>query len=304
MIVIDQNERIGANTVAALGLFDGVHLGHRRVLAAAKKRARELHALPAVFTFDTLSVTSKGRLDALLTNDDKIARFEELGMEYVCEADFGALKEQSPEEFVEDILIGRMHCVCAVCGYDFTFGKGGCANAADLERLCKERGIEALTVSQLSIGGEAVSSTRIRELIRNGEIAHANALLGSRWQITAKVEHGAELGRTWNFPTINQPIPDGLAVPRFGVYCSKVCVDGKWLAGVTNIGVKPTVGSRERPLAETFILDYDGDLYGRVLTTELYEFVRPEQRFASFSDLREEIGRNTDHTKRYFETVK
>ncbi len=304
MIIIDQNERVGANTVAALGIFDGVHLGHRRVLAAAKKRARELHALPAVFTFDTLSVTSKGKLDALLTNEDKLTRFDELGMKYVCEADFGELKEQSPEEFVDDILIGRMHCVCAVCGYDFTFGKGGCADAADLERLCRQRGIEALTVSQLTIGGEPVSSTHIRELIRNGEIAHANALLGSRYRITAQVGYGAQLGRTWSFPTINQTIPDGLAIPRFGVYCSKVCVNGVWMPGVTNIGVKPTVGGTDRPLAETFIIGYEGDLYGKVIVTELYEFVRPEQKFASFAELREEISRNTEFTEKYFETMK
>ena len=304
MIIIDGNERVGANTVTALGIFDGVHLGHRRVLSAAKKRAAEVHALPAVFTFKTLSVTSKGRLEALLTDEDKLSRFEQLGTEYVCEADFDELKGLDPEEFIDRILVERLHCVCAVCGEDFTFGKGGSADADDLARLCAKRGIETAKVSQLTIGGEPVSSTNIRSLIKKGEIAHANALLGSRFGITAEIEHGAQIGRTWNFPTINQTIPEGLVLPRFGVYCSKVCVDGVWFPSVTNIGIKPTVGGTEKPLAESFIIGFEGDLYGRKLTTELYEFVRPEQKFSSFAELREEIGRNTEFTKRYFETMR
>ncbi|MBP3270713.1 MAG: riboflavin biosynthesis protein RibF [Ruminococcus sp.] len=300
MKIISRDERTGTNTVTALGIFDGVHLGHRRVLGAACERAKALHAGAAVFTFDTMTVTSKGRLDALLTDEDKLMRLEEAGIDYVYDADFSKLRELSAEEFIDRVLVGKMHAVCAVCGEDFRFGKGGAADSAELRRLCAERGIDTVTVKQLSIGGETVSSTRIRELIQAGEIAHANALLGYRWRLTAEVIHGAQLGRTWDFPTINQTFPEGLALPRFGVYCSKVTIGGKSYAGVTNIGVKPTVGKGSPPLAETFIIDYSGDLYGQTLSTELYEFVRPEKRFASFAELKEEIGRNTEFTKEYF----
>lgn len=304
MIEINKSGSIGTATVAALGIFDGVHLGHRRVLGAACERARLLHASPAAFTFNTLSVTSKGRLDALLTDEDKLRRFGEIGIKYVYAADFDELRDMSAEDFVSEILCGRLHASCVVCGEDFRFGRGGIADSSELRRLCSERGVETVVVRRLSIGGDIVSSTRIRELIHSGEIAHANALLGYRWRLTAPVRHGAQIGRTWDFPTVNQIIPEGLALPKFGVYCSKVRVGDKRLPGVTNIGVKPTVSDGAPPIAETYILGYDGDLYGKVLETELYEFIRPEKRFSSFSELKAEIGRNTDFTRRYFKLNK
>lgn len=301
MKVIDKNGRAQGETVAALGIFDGVHLGHRRVLGAACERAKRLHASSAVFTFNTLSVTSKGKLDALLTDEDKLRRFEEIGIEYVYAADFDDLRDLTAEQFVSRILIDKMHAVCVVCGEDFRFGKGGVADSTDLKRLCAERGVETVVVSRLSIGGEIVSSTRIRELIQSGNIAHANALLGYRWRLTALVCHGNQLGRTWDFPTVNQIIPDRLALPGFGVYCSKVRIGGRLCPGVTNIGVKPTIGEGSPPLAETHILGFEGDLYGKPLETELYEFIRPEKRFSSFSELKAEIIRNTEFTEKYFD---
>lgn len=301
---ITKNERAGTATVAALGIFDGVHLGHRRVLSAACERAKRLRASPSVFTFGTLSVTSKGRLDALLTDEDKLRRFDEIGIEYVYAADFSELRDMSAEQFVREVLINKLRAVCVVCGEDFRFGRGGAADCTELKRLCAERGVETVIVSRLSIGGDVVSSTRIRELIHSGEIAHANALLGYRWRLTAPVRHGNRLGRTWDFPTINQVIPDRLALPRFGVYCSKVTVGGRRYPAVTNIGVKPTVGDGAPPLAETYIIGFEGDLYGQTLQTELYEFVRPEKRFSSFAELKEEIVRNTEFTERYFDIQK
>lgn len=300
MIIIDRPERAVGKTVAALGIFDGVHMGHRAVLDLALERARETGAEPAVFTFDTVSVTSKGRLEALITDADKLRRFERMGFEYVYSSDFALLKDMSAERFVSEILADKLNAACAVCGADFRFGRGGAADSADLKRICAEYGIEVCTVSQLKIGGEPVSSTRIREFIKNGEIAQANRLLGYRYGYTLPVEHGFERGRTWDFPTINQRIPEGLVLPRFGVYCAKVIIDGVWHAGVTNIGVKPTVEKDSPPLAETFIIGYSGDLYGRTLDIELYEFVRPEMRFPSFEELKDEIGRNTEQVKKYF----
>jgi riboflavin kinase/FMN adenylyltransferase len=288
-------------SVAALGIFDGVHMGHRAVVDFAVKKAEQTGALPAVFTFNTSSVTSKGKLESLLTDADKAKKLRHLGIKAIYSSDFAELCDMSAESFVEGILAGRLNAVCAVCGEDFRFGKGGAADAEDLRRICGERGIEVCTVGQIEMGGAAVSSTRIRDLIKSGEIAEANKLLGYRYGYTLPVIHGFERGRTWNFPTINQAIPEGLALPKFGVYCSKVLIDGEWRAGVTNIGVKPTVEKTSPPLAETFIIGYDGDLYGRELSLELYEFVRPEKIFPSFEELKAEIGRNTEFTKRYFD---
>ena len=300
MICIEKNGRSGAATCAALGIFDGVHLGHRRVITEAVKQAQSRNAAPAVFTFNTSTVTTKGRLGSLLTDEDKLMHFGELGVEYVYDANFPDLRELSPEEFVKSILADRMQAVCAVCGENFHFGKGGTAGAAELKSLCAALGIEVIIVPPLMIGGGRVSSTRIRELLRSGGVSLANALLGYRYALRLEVAHGAHLARTWDFPTINQVIPAELVKLRFGVYCVKVHVGEKEYAGVCNVGVKPTVGLSTPPLAETFIIGFEGDLYGQVIKVEFCEFVRPEMKFADFDELRAEIARNTEFTKRYF----
>ena len=154
------------------------------------------------------------------------------------------------------------------------------------------------------MGGEVISSTEIRRCVREGEIAKANEMLGYHFGFCLEVEHGFQRGRTWDFPTINQQIPKGRVMPKLGVYCSAVEIDGNKYAGVTNIGVKPTVHVETAPLAETFIMDYHGDLYGRNLKLELHEFLRPEKMFDSFDSLREEIAKNKEQAVRYFEENK
>lgn len=294
------------NTVCALGLFDGVHRGHRLIIQNAVAEAGKRGAKSAVFTFQTDSVTSKGhdgRFEMLLTDREKRRHFEELGADYLFSPVFGDYKSMPPEVFVKEVLKERLNCLCAVCGTDYTFGSGAAGKAEDLVRLGKKYGIEVMVIEQLKQNGGVISSTEIRRLIRQGEVSKANVMLGYRYGYTLPVEHGYERGRTWNFPTINQKIPKGLVLPRFGVYCSKVLIDGKWYSGVTNIGVKPTVHVKTEPLAETFIIDYEGDLYGRELELELYEFVRPERVFDSFEELKEEIGRNTQFVKEYFAKI-
>lgn len=303
LICITDNGVSGNDTVCALGLFDGVHRGHRLIIESAAAEARRRGIKSAVFTFQTDSVTSKGhdgRIEMLLTDKEKRRHFEELGADYVFSPVFRDYKSMPPEDFVKDVLKGRLRCVCAVCGTDYTFGSGAAGKAEDLVRLGKTYGIEVKVIDQLKQNGGVISSTEIRRLIRQGEISKANKMLGYRYGYTLPVEHGYERGRTWNFPTINQRIPKGLVLPKFGVYCSKVLIDGKWYSGVTNIGVKPTVRVKTEPLAETFIIGYEGDLYGRELELELYEFVRPERTFDSFEQLKAEIGRNIEFTKEYF----
>ena len=304
MIYIDENERVcGYKTAVALGLFDGVHLGHQKVIGqAAAKKADDVK--PAVFTFKTDSVTSKGhdgRIEMLLTDDEKSRHFESLGVECMFSPEFSHFKDMSDEEFVRVVLKEKLNACFAVCGEDFRFGKNAAGNADKLREFGEKYGIEVSIVGQVSLNGEAVSSTEIRRCIRNGDISKANAMLGYKYGYTLPVEHGFERGRTWNFPTINQAIPKGLVLPRFGVYCSKVEIGGRKYIGVTNIGVKPTVKVNIAPLAETYILGYEGDLYGRTVTVELYEFVREERVFDSFDELKAEIAKNTQFTKQYFD---
>lgn len=300
MIKVNLCDSTNTPTVAALGIFDGVHLGHRRVIQRAQEIAAQLGVAPAVFTFTTASVTSKGRLESIMTEECKTDTLASLGVKYIAQADFAELRDMTPEEFVKNVAVGCLNARCVVCGEDFRFGKGGRADVTELRRLCENYGVRTEAVGSLEIGGEAVSSTRIRELIKSGGISRAAALMGSRFGFRLPVEHGFERGRTWDFPTINQRLPDDLVKPRFGVYCSKVLVGENWLPAVTNIGVKPTVEDRSPPLAETYIIGWHGDLYGENLEVELYEFVRPEMKFKNVGELSAEIARNKGFAARYF----
>ncbi|MCD8094680.1 MAG: riboflavin biosynthesis protein RibF [Ruminococcus sp.] len=297
------NESLTTPTAAALGIFDGLHLGHKRVLSLALEVAKSEGLAPAVFTFKSQSITTKGDFRTLLTEDEKLKRLEGMGFEYVYSAHFSRLRDLSDEEFVDKILVGLMNVKTVVCGENFHFGRGGKADVGRLKELCSERGASVLSVPLLRLDDEDVSSTLIRLALENGEIARANALLGYRYGYTLKIEHGFERGRTWDFPTINQALPDGCVLPKFGVYCSRVLINGTWYSGVTNIGVKPTVEQKQKPLAETYILDYSGDLYGKEITIELYEFVRSERKFNSIDELKAEIARNILFTRKYFESA-
>lgn len=289
-------------TAVALGLFDGVHRGHQAVISQAVKRKSE-DVRPAVFSFKTDTVTSKGhdgRIEMLLTDEAKHRHFEKLGVDYLYSPDFSCFKDMTDEEFVKCVLKDKLNACAAVCGEDFRFGKNAMGDAQRLSKLGEKYGIEVCVVNQLVMNGGAISSTEIRRLIRNGEVSKANEMLGYKYGYTLPVEHGYERGRTWNFPTINQKIPKGLVMPRFGVYCSAVHISGMVYKGVTNIGVKPTVKVDTAPLAETYIIDFEGNLYGKEVKIELFEFVRPEKTFPSFDELKAEIGRNIEFTKEYF----
>lgn len=281
------------NTAVALGIFDGVHRGHRQVLEKAFSHS-ELKK--AVFTFNTQTVDSKGSdYKMLITNSFKKKLIDRAGADYIYSPDFYKLKMMPAEDFARDILKGALHAEVAVCGEKFRFGHMAEGDSDALVRYGRKFGFSVEIVERLDDNGTRISSSLIRKLVSKGEIEKANKLLGYNYGYCLDVIHGNEIGRTWDFPTINQLIPDGLVLPRFGVYVSNVHVDGRQYTGVTNIGVKPTVEHDIKPLAETFIVGYDGDLYGREIEIELYEFIRPERKFDSFDELRAEIKRNTEY---------
>lgn len=278
-------------TAAALGVFDGVHLGHRTVIdRAVSLGGGELRSV--VFTFRQDTVMNKGSV-RLLSDADKLYRLSQRRVDLVCSPPFNEVRELSAEDFVREILVGRLRCRFAVCGRDFRFGKNAAGDAALLSALGREYGFETVVLDKLALGGETVSSTAIKEYIRRGEIVRANELLGYRFGYRLPVIHGRELGRTWDFPTINQLLPGGIVMPRFGVYCSRVKIDGHRYTGVTNIGVKPTVGEEKVPLAETYILGFNGDLYGMTVQVSLERFIRPERKFESVDELRRQIELDT-----------
>lgn len=287
--------------VVAMGLFDGLHYGHRTVIRYAVEIAGRIPGTsPAVFTFDTASVTSKGDggVDYILSREMKFELLESLGVKYVYSPDFSNFKDLDGERFVQLVLSDKFFAKCAVCGEDFRFGKGAKWGVKELDVLCKKRGIKLYSVPKVTENcGERISSTMIRGLIREGKIELANMLLGSGFALKLPVAYGRKLGRTLDFPTINQYFPKRQIVPKYGVYASRTEVCGGIYKSVTNIGVKPTVGS-DAPLAETYIIDYSGDeLYGETAKVTLTAFIRPERKFGSVDELKAQIAEDVKRAR-------
>ncbi len=280
-------------SAVALGLFDGVHLGHRRVLELVS--AQSAGGLrPCVFTFETESVGVKHEtaLDYLYPSAQKCRILKACGMERIYHPPFAEVCDLTGEEFVREILLKRFAAAYVCCGRDFRFGQHASCNAEDLQRFGAHYGFAVELAEDVTLDGQHVSSTRIRKHLLQGDMTAANALLGAPYTIEQEVVHGAQLGRTIGFPTLNQVFAEGQLVPKFGVYATKTCVDGVDYPSLTNIGMKPTVQYDGLPLAETYVIGYAGDLYGKVVPVSLLRFLRPEQKFASVEELTAQMQRD------------
>ena len=276
----------------ALGFFDGMHTGHRRLMLSMKKYAAENDLLPCVFTFSDSPCALLGKAEsrALQTFKQRIAAVEEFsGAEKCFAVDFEKYRDVAAVEFVEDILIGKLNARAVFCGFNFRFGKNAQGSTELLSDICKRHGVSAFVIEPVCADGETVSSTKLRRLIREGKVAAANELLAHPLCIDGEIIHGRENGRKVGIPTVNQDLPEDFIVPRFGVYASRVTVDGKKYRSITNIGTRPTVnGSGVN--CETHILEeIGGELYGKSVSTELLGFVRDERRFDSLEQLAEQI---------------
>lgn len=275
-----------AKTVVALGNFDGMHLGHIAVL----DKALEADGLvPYALLFNEHSEKMlKGSAPPMLMTDVERRRFiEEKGFS-VAKVDFASICNYAPEAFVDEIIIEKLNAGAVVCGYNYRFGKNAAGDSQLMKALCEQKGITCYTVDKVTVDGSDVSSTAIRRLIENGEIHLANRMLGRYFGFTAQVIHGDRRGSQWGFPTANQMLPDGFAMPKFGVYATLVTVKGRQYRGITNIGKRPTVGT-QKILSETNILGFEGDIYNENIYVRLIEFIRPERKFSSFGELAQQI---------------
>ncbi len=289
--------------VVALGFFDGVHAGHRALLARAKAEAEARGAEFAVFTFYAEDPALKGGKNRLYATADKQRLLEECGVGQVIYARLCEVGGMSGEAFVNRVLIEAFGCSLAVCGYNFRFGAGAACGAKTLAELTRLAGCDCIVVDEYRQGGAEISSTGIKELLSAGDVARANRALGKPYFLRGKVSRGRGLGHTFGYPTLNLPFAAGTFVPRHGVYVSAVTVGGETYPALTDVGTCPTFGAREAH-SETYLLAGGADWYGEVATVSLLAFLRDEESFPTAEELMAQIGRDVAAARAIFEKTK
>lgn len=296
---------MGTKRVIALGFFDGIHIGHAALLRRTKERAEEIGALPSALSFDvhpdTLVFGKKVPLiNSAAGRADLIRRL--FGIESVIFIHFDKTVMQMPWQDFVQTLITEMDAAWVVVGHDFRFGWKGEGTAERLQAYCAEHGLGCDIIPAVMLDGQIVSSTHIRELIEAGDMETANRWLGHAHTLVDTVHYGYRLGTKMGTPTINMRFPEGVIVPRYGVYAAKVFLeDGSEHLAVTNVGVRPTVSGENRVSVESFILDFSGNLYDHKVRVEFHAFLRPEQKFDGVDALKAQILRDADATRAYFE---
>jgi len=271
-----------AGAIVAIGNFDGVHRGHRRLLKTAQALAAARGAPAGVLTFEPhprAFFATDAALFRLTPEPVKLKALRRLGLDGVFVRRFdAALAALSAAAFV-DLIAGEMRASGVVVGHDFHFGRGREGGPETLARLAAERGLSCEVVPAVEAGGAVISSTAIRSVLSAGDIEGANALLGHRWFVEGDVRHGEKRGRTLGYPTANMRLPDDCGL-RHGVYAVRMAVDGAVRDGVASFGRRPTFDNGA-PLLETFLFDFSDDLYGREAEVEFVGWIRGEERFES-----------------------
>jgi riboflavin kinase/FMN adenylyltransferase len=289
---------INGPSCVAIGKFDGVHIGHQSLLMEitgfAKSHADE-DFKSCVFTFDPAPEVFFGGDNAVLTTpSEKRILFERKGIDILIEYPFDKeTADTEPLDFLSDLIVGRIGAVMMAAGSDLSFGKKGLGNAELLTKYGKENGIDVSIIDKLTVSLDKeyeVSSTLIRQMVTEARMEEAEKLLGIPYFICGKIVHGNHMGRELGFPTINVIPEENKLLPSNGVYTSDVIIDGKKYFGLTNIGKKPTISDHEVRGVETFIYDFDGDVYGRVAEIYLKHFCRPETRFESLDALKDKLA--------------
>lgn len=291
MKIIDTTDfELDGSYNVAIGKFDGIHIGHQKLIDIIKNQNNGCKT--AVFTFDPSpsAFFGDGTYKGITTRDEKRYIFSKLGIDVLVEYPL-TLESASvePEDFVKDILVGKMHTKMVVCGPDFTFGKQGKGDVKELVRLSEEYDFEVTVCDKVKAEDEEISSTLIRSEIEKGQMELATKHIGAYYSLTGIVTKGKQIGRTIGLPTVNLVPEEDKLLPPFGVYEALVsCEKGRY-KGITNVGIKPTVTEEKKVVVETNIFDFSGDLYGKRITVNLLRMIRPEQRFNSVEELKTQI---------------
>lgn len=279
-----------------LGVFDGMHCGHRAVILQGKLQQN----VCCVYTFLPETMNTKPDNSRVCDDREQQDLLETYGVDEWIRVDFSTVRDYTPEMFVQRVLCEQLHATTVTCGFNYRFGRHGAGDTAQLTTLCAAKGITVAVVPPVEIDGQPISSTRIREAITAGDMDAARRLLGRNYCLRLPVTDGQHLGRRLDMPTINQLLPTDCVLPAFGVYASCVVVDGQVRPAVTNIGRRPTVGS-DAPLAETWIADFDGDLYGKTVAVYPLRYLRGEKKFDSLSALQAQVQKDAADAKALFD---
>ena len=293
---------IPKETILCLGNFDGVHLGHRSLLDAAKglQRAASKKLPCGVFCFHGLSsdFLCKDPPKHLDSEEKRLEKFAECGMDFVIFADFARICDLSPADFIGSVLLDICHAKSVVCGENYRFGKGG-QGTPDL--LSKTRDLSVKVLPELVIDGFTVSSTRIRRLLEeDGNAKEAARLMSCPYTLTARVEHGKGLGHKLGVPTINQSFPPLALIPKHGVYFTQARVGKTCYPAISNVGLRPSVEETDAVNCETNLFSFSGSLYEETVTIEFLDWLRAEQTFSSEEELQCAIQNDIALAKDYF----
>lgn len=292
--------------VIALGFFDGVHLGHGTLIRRTVERAAERGLTPAVLTFDVHpdSLVFGSPVPLISSPEDRAEIIRrEYGVDDIISIRFDNDMMRMPwDEFILWVR-NEFDAAHLVCGHDFSFGYKGQGTPSLLQEKCRELGMGSDVMPEYRMDGAAISSTRIRALLLEGQLREANRLLGHPHVLTDTVRTGYRLGRKLGAPTVNMRFGDGVLVPAHGVYVGRLRIRGEDTVrrAVTNIGVRPTVSDGDAVSVESYILDFSGNLYGKRIRLELLDFLRPERKFADVEELKAQIMRDTEAVRHYRE---
>ncbi len=292
---------INGPTAAALGNFDGLHIAHMEIINKAISYAKEHDMLSLVYTFqkNSKNIVSGAQIaKTITTQEEKEFLLKKTPLDILYLEEFTPeLMQMSPEEFVV-YLKNVFHVAFISVGYNYRFGYRAEGDAALLQKLCDKYQMTLCVTKPVYWQGELVCSSRIRAAIEQGEMEAVRAMLGRPYFVRGTVKHGNRIGRQMGFPTLNTPVAPGAAVPKFGVYITKTYIDGVSYRSITNVGIKPTVGTNELTI-ETYIIDFNENLYGQDIEVEFYQWTRGEKKFPSFDLLREQISRDVEKSRSY-----
>ncbi|HEV7644809.1 MAG TPA: bifunctional riboflavin kinase/FAD synthetase [Pyrinomonadaceae bacterium] len=298
-----ENANIARPTVLTLGVFDGLHLGHQRIIQTVVGRAKELNAISTAITFDPhprAVLHPESAPPLLQTLDQRLAALEFLGIEQTIvirfNRDFASIEA---EDFLREIIYDRLQAKEVYLGKGFAFGKGRAGNIELLKRISAELGFFADEVPEVQLRGTRVSSSKIRELLAAGKVNLARRMLGRPYGVEGKIIRGDRRGHTIGFPTANLQ-PQNRVIPRTGVYVTATLIGDTWRRSITNVGVRPTFGGDAEPSVETYIFDFDGDLYGDVLRVRFLHRLRDEKKFSGIDELKAQIERDSRRALQFF----